>query len=185
MLNSVFALIKNDVRRQTDWARSEIARQSRETSVTLALAAVGGSCVVALYGVGLVALYVWLEPNYGSLNALGVVAAVLLTTAGLLLAIAFGRAQEPATPQPVVRLLEPEALKEAVVTDFSAGSQQAVSAIKDSPLGPAIAAGENAYKSGAALYGELNRHLKGRSTPVVITTLGVVALMGLVLGRRR
>lgn len=184
MLGSVIGLIRNDLRRQTDWAKEEVARQSRAVMVKAVFALVGGICLLGAAVVGLMAIYAWAEPRYGALAALGIVAGVLATCAGLSLAIAFGSKGGTPQPRPAVRSLEPEILQQALMADVTAGSDRAIGALRTSSLGPAIAAGEDVVRSGKALYGAVGNQLRGRSTPAMIATLGVAALMGMFVGRR-
>src|SRR5262245_4367877 len=79
--------------------------QLRQAVVTAALAIVGGVAAMVAVGIGLVALYLWIEIREGQITALAVVGGGMAAVALILFAVAFLR--NPAPPaNPAVRPLQ-------------------------------------------------------------------------------
>jgi hypothetical protein len=71
--------------------KQQIVQQVRHTTQTIVLALVGAFFGLVTFGVGLIALYLWLERDYGPFVALGVIGLGTLVITCVLLAIAFLR----------------------------------------------------------------------------------------------
>jgi hypothetical protein len=71
--------------------KQQIVRQVRHTTQTIVLALVGAFFGLVTFGVGLIALYLWLERDYGPFVALGVIGLGTLVITCVLLLIAFLR----------------------------------------------------------------------------------------------
>jgi hypothetical protein len=84
--------------------KQQIIRQVRHTTQTIALALVGALFGLVTFGIGLIALYLWLERDYGPFVALGVIGLSTLVIACILLSIAFlrdGPTPRSSTPRPL------------------------------------------------------------------------------------
>jgi hypothetical protein len=71
--------------------KQQITRQIRHTTQTIVLASVGALFGLVTCGIGLIALYLWLERDYGPFVALGVIGLATLVITCVLLSIAFLR----------------------------------------------------------------------------------------------
>jgi hypothetical protein len=86
--------------------KQQIVRQVRHTMQTIVLALVGAFFGLVTFGIGLIALYLWLERDYGPFVALGVIGLSTLVIACVLFSIAFlrnGTTPRPSTARPALR----------------------------------------------------------------------------------
>jgi hypothetical protein len=184
MFPTLFALIRSDIRRQVAWLRTEAKRQSQSVALTAGFAVGGALALIGTIIIGLMALYTWAEMEYGPLIAFAIVGATTGAVAIILFCLAFLRPQAKAAAQPAVRSADPAMLKNAVTQDLSHDSAVLLETLKRSSIGPAVTAGENALKTGEQAVRFATNHLRGGSRPSLLATLGVAAVVGLVLGRR-
>jgi hypothetical protein len=134
--------------------------------------------------VGCIALYSWVAARHGEMAGLAAVAGVLGLAALALLCLAFLRPQPATMLRPTMRATDPEALKQAVGQDLSAGTDQALAFAKSSSIGPAIIADEEALRTGSTMYRAARTHFRGGSTGTIVGSIAVAAVLGLVVGRR-
>ena len=71
--------------------KQQITRQVKHTTQTIVLALAGGLAALVTLGIGTIALYLWLERDYGPFVALGIIGLATGVIALVLLSIAFLR----------------------------------------------------------------------------------------------
>ena len=162
MFASLQGAIRADIDRQVDWARGEVLRQARFSALTGVLAGVAALAVLGTITVTLIALYFWLATQVDRFIALGIIGAGLLLLALILLAMAFLRHRPRRALRPRLQIARPAALLETVLPRR---------------YGTMIASGEPPLN----LVTDTVRHA---SRPTLLGTLLLVALLGLIAGRR-
>ena len=162
MFASLQGAIRADIDRQVDWARGEVLRQVRFTALTGVLAGVAALAALGTITVTLIALYFWLATQVDRFIALGIIGAGLLLLALILLAMAFIRHRPRRALRPRLQIARPAALLETVLPRR---------------YGTMIASGEPPLN----LVTDTVRHA---SRPTLLGTLLLVALLGLIAGRR-
>jgi|SRR5215469_7809896 hypothetical protein len=162
MFGSLLGAIRADIDRQVDWARGEVGRQARYTALTGLLAVVAGIAALGAMGVGLIALYVWLTMQFDPLIALGIIGGGLLLLALILLVLALIRRRPRLALRPRLQIAQPVTL---------------LGTLRPGGYGRLIASSEPTLK----LASDTVRH---GSRPALLGTLLVVALVGLIAGRR-
>ena len=162
MFASLQGAIRADIDRQVDWARGEVLRQVRFTALTGVLAGVAALAALGTITVTLIALYFWLATQVDRFIALGIIGAGLLLLALILLAMAFIRHRPRRALRPRLQIARPAALLETVLPRR---------------YGTMIASGEQPLN----LVTDTVRHA---SRPTLLGTLLLVALVGLIAGRR-
>ena len=162
MFASLQGAIRADIDRQVDWARGEVLRQARFSALTGVLAGVAALAVLGTITVTLIALYFWLATQVDRFIALGIIGSGLLLLALILLAMAFLRHRPRRALRPRLQIARPAALLETVLPRR---------------YGTMIASGEPPLN----LVTDTVRHA---SRPTLLGTLLLVALVGLIAGRR-
>ena len=162
MFASLQGAIRADIDRQVDWARGEVLRQARFSALTGVLAGVAALAVLGTITVTLIALYFWLATQVDRFIALGIIGSGLLLLALILLAMAFLRHRPRRALRPRLQIARPAALLETVLPRR---------------YGTMIASGEQPLN----LVTDTVRHA---SRPTLLGTLLLVALVGLIAGRR-
>ena len=162
MFASLQGAIRADIDRQVDWARGEVLRQARFSALTGVLAGVAALAVLGTITVTLIALYFWLATQVDRFIALGIIGSGLLLLALILLAMAFLRHRPRRALRPRLQIARPAALLETVLPRR---------------YGTMIASGEQPLN----LVTDTVRHA---SRPTLLGTLLLVALLGLIAGRR-
>ncbi len=191
MFRAVLGLLRHDVERQLDWAKRETQRQTRAVAMMAAFSVAGAIFAIGTVIIGLMALYTWAEMRWDPLTAFGVVGATTAVISALLFSIAFMRGRATPAQRPAVRSADPVALKAAVSQDLSETSTAVVDSLRRTSLGPAIVAGEDALRRGEELFKKgdqivrvASTHMRGGSRSSLLATLGVAAVIGLIVGRR-
>lgn len=162
MFASLQGAIRADIDRQVNWARGEVLRQARFTALTGVLAGVAALAALGTITVTLIALYFWLATQVDRFIALGIIGSGLLLLALILLAMAFIRHRPRRALRPRLQIARPAALLETVLPRR---------------YGTMIASGEQPLN----LVTDTVRHA---SRPTLLGTLLLVALVGLIAGRR-
>ena len=162
MFASLQGAIRADIDRQVDWARGEVLRQARFSALTGVLAGVAALAALGTITVTLIALYFWLATQVDRFIALGIIGSGLLLLALILLAMAFLRHRPRRALRPRLQIARPAALLETVLPRR---------------YGTMIASGEPTLN----LVTDTVRHA---SRPTLLGTLLLVALLGLIAGRR-
>jgi hypothetical protein len=164
--------VRADARRQIDWIRTEVERQTRYSSATVALAAAGALAAIGVIVVALVALHLWVAMRYGPFAGLGVVAAVLALAAAFALSLAYARKRPAIRPAPALQ---------SVASLKSVSAQSVLNKLKpgflDFKLDPTPETAERVVKAASDT-------IQNGSRSAVYGTLAVAMVMGLVLGRR-
>jgi hypothetical protein len=140
----------------------EVRRQARYTALTGVLAGVAALAALGAAAIGLIALYFWLEKQVDSFIALGIIGGALLLLACILLALAVTRRRPRLASRPRLQIVQPATL---------------LGTLRPRGYGRLIAGGEPTLK----LASDTMRH---GSRPALLVTLLVVALVGLIAGRR-
>src|SRR5262245_59508265 len=110
MFALLLGAVRADIDRQVDWSREEVRRQIRYTVLSGAIAGMSALAALGALIVGLVALYVWLAPQIGSLAALGAIGAGLLILMLILLLAAFALRRPGLKTRPAMQVARPAAL---------------------------------------------------------------------------
>ena len=162
MFASLLGAIRADIDRQVDWAKGQVRRQASYTVLTGVLAAVAALAALGAAGVGITALYFWLSMQVDPFVALGIIGGGLVLLALILLAVAFVRQRPRLALRPRLQIAQPAALVETLLPRS---------------YGRTTAGGERML----ALTTETVRQ---GSRPALLGTLLVVAVVGLITGRR-
>jgi len=158
--------------------REEITRASVTVSLIIAaVLAFFATCVVAL-----IALYTWLEPQYGALHALAAVGGVTLLAAIVMGAVAVARTKSPPVPppQPVLVVPKPASRPPLNLSGMVAPPP------KDASLADVLVHRVSSRAAGAtdeALDAAEDAIANGSRT-ALIGTLAATILIGFVVGRR-
>jgi hypothetical protein len=162
MFAPLFGAVRADLDRQIEWARVEVRRQARHTALILILAGVAAFAGLGAAVVGLIALYTWLAMEHGQFIALGMIGGGLLLLALILFALALVRHRPRFASPPPLQFAQPAALLGTLVQGRNArvvaGSEQVLN----------LTTGTLRSGSRSAIFG----------------TLALVALVGLIAGRR-
>jgi hypothetical protein len=126
--------------------------------VLLSVAAVAGLGAVAI---GLIALYMWLTPQYGPFIALAIVGSGLLVLALTLLLLAVIRRRPRSAARPPLQMAQPAAV---------------FGTLGQSSYGRAVSGGEQALRFAI-------ENLRGGSRSTLLGTLALVVILGLIAGR--
>jgi hypothetical protein len=161
MLAALRALIRADIDRQLGWAKDEVWRQTRYGALTGALAAGAALAALGAIVVGLIALYFWLAALAGPYIALGIIGAGLLLLAFLLSGLALMQPRPLPAARPLLQITRPAAL----LGTLGPASDKRVAA-----AAPALRLATDAVHRG--------------SRPALLGTLVLVAIVGLIAGRR-
>jgi len=183
-----------EIREQIEEFRSRttyrISEQVKETGLMVGFALIGASASIATLIIILVALYRWVDLYHGQFAALAAVGVVTALLAAVMFVLAFRRG--PHKPASAVA----DRRQAAAQASSAAAPQQRVSAVLSQAL-PALppnatymdvlthrfstrvaGAGDEAVDAAAHL-------VRTSSRSVLFGTLAVVALLGVVIGRRR
>jgi hypothetical protein len=153
--------VRADIDRQIDWAKVEVRRQTRYTTLIGFLAGMAGLAALGAIVVGLIALYFWLAMQVGPFTAFGMIGGGLLLLALMLFVPAFiwRRPRLASRPRlqmgPAVLL---GTLRQGSYDKMIGGSEQTLK----------LATGTLRHGSRSALLG----------------TLALAAVVGLIAGRR-
>jgi hypothetical protein len=162
MFGPLFGAVRADIDRQIDWAKEEVKRQTHHAALVGIFLGVAALAVLGAIVVGLVALYMWLTPQYGPFVALGMIGGGLLVLAVIMLVLALVRRRPRPAGRPPLQMAQPAAVFGALGQDSYA---------------KAMAGSEQALKFAA-------EDLREGSRSTLVGTLAVVAVLGLILGRR-
>jgi hypothetical protein len=160
MFAPLFDAVRADIERQTGWAKEEVRRQTRHAAVVAILLGAAALAVLGAIVVGIVALYVWLTPQYGPLMALGMIGGGLLVFALIMLLLALVRRRPQPVARPPLQMAQPAVLGLLGKDDY----------VK------AMAEGEQAVRFAT-------ENLREGSRSTLFGTLALVAILGLILGR--
>jgi hypothetical protein len=167
-----------------------LAEQAKKTGLTIGFAAVGGIAAIATFVIVLVALYRWADLYGGPFAGLAAVGVVTGLLAAVMFVLAFwrgprkpasagsdgGRTAAPAPPRgPPHR--PPSALLSAALPSLPSNAS-VVDVLKHRVSTHVAGAGDEAIDAAVHL-------MRTGSRSVVFGTLAVVALVGVLLGRRR
>ena len=166
----------------------QVTERVKETSLTVGFALVGAIAAIATFIIALVALYRWVDLYQGPFAALAAVGAVMALLAAAMFVLAFGRRSRKPTS--------------AVVDRRPAGSPPPSSSTPQ-PMAVALSAALPPLPPNAPLFDVLTHRFSTRvagasdeaidaavdimrtgSKSALLGTLAVVALVGILLGRR-
>jgi hypothetical protein len=162
MFASLLGAIRADIDRQVDWAKAEVRRQAGYTVLTGVLAAVAVLAALSAAGVGITALYFWLVMQVDPFVALGIIGGGLVLLALILFAVAFVRKRPRLALRPRLQIAQPTALVETL-WPRSYGRTTA---------------------SGKRMLAPTTETVRQSSRPALLGTLLLVAMVGLIAGRR-
>jgi hypothetical protein len=196
MLQALFRLLGVDLNRKLAEVRghidelkrsaiSQATEQVKETGLTVGLLLIGAIAALLTLIVVLAALYLWVDTYQGPFVALAVVGVVTASLAALMFVLAFRRARRKSVAAPLY-------LNPAASPPPSASSPVLLSAALPPP--PANASFFDALThrfstrvaaaSDEALDAAVHA-MRTSSRPALFGTLAVVALVGVLIGRRR
>ena len=162
MFAPLLGAIRADIDRQVGWAKDEVVRQTRYATLTGVLAGVAALAALGAIVVGLIALYLWLSMQADPFIALGMIGGGLLLLAVLLFALAFIRRPPQVALRPQLQIAQPAAL---------------LGTLRPASYDKIVAGGEPRLK----LTTDTQRH---GSRSALLGTLALVAVVGLITGRR-
>jgi MFS family permease len=154
--------IRADIDRQVEWAKDEVRRQARYATLMGILAGMAALAALGAIIIGLIALYFWLSTQGNPFIALAVIGGGLLLLALLLFALAFIQRRPRPAVRPQVQIAHPAALL---------GTLRPASYDK-------IVAGVEPTLNLATVT------LRQGSRSALLGTLVLVAIVGLIAGRR-
>ena len=184
MLENVAGLVQADIENQKAWAAGRVRWTARSTSLMAAAGIAAGLFALALVVIGLMALYRWAELRYGPLPAFGIVGGLLAGVSLIFFGLAFLRPEVSPQPRPDIATRDPARLQGAADADWTQHGAAALEALRRSPLGPAIAAGEGAHATGRKLT-QLAADKLGIEPRPIYPVLIAAGIIGSVLLRRR
>jgi len=161
MFAPLFDAVRADIERQTGWAKEEVRRQTRHAAVVAILLGVAALAVLGAIVVGIVALYVWLTPQFGPLTTLGIIGGGLLVLALIMLLLALVRRRPRPAARPPLQMAQPAAVLGLLGKDGYVN---------------AMAEGEQALKFAT-------ENLREGSRSTLFGTLALATVLGLILGR--
>jgi hypothetical protein len=166
-------------------AISQVTEQAKETGLTVGLVLVGAIAVLLTFIVVLAALYLWVAMFQGPFAALGAVGLVTALLAALMFALAFRRGKgkpaaapvylqpaaspppSPTTPALLSAILPPPPPNASFFNVLTHRFSTRVAAASDEAIDAAVYA------------------MRTSSRPALFGTLAFVALVGVLIGRRR
>jgi Putative Actinobacterial Holin-X, holin superfamily III len=189
-LNRKLAEIRGHIDELKRSAISQATDQVKETGLTVGLILLGAIAALFTLVLALAALFVWVDMHEGPLAACGAVGLVTALLAGLMFVLALRRGKSRPTPAPVYRA--PAALPP-------------VSALPSvSPVAPILMSVLPPPPANASFFDHLTHRFTTRvatagdealdtavhvmrtsSRPALFGTLAIVALVGVLIGRRR
>ncbi len=195
MLEALFRLLGVDlsqklaeIRGQIDdlkrGAIHQVTEQVKETGITAGFILGGAIAALITFIIALAALYVWVDMHEGPLVALGVVGLVTALLAALMFVLALRRGKRRPAPAPVYRapaapppspavapvlmsVLPPPPTNASLFDHLTHRFTTRVATAGDEALDTAVHA------------------MRTSSRPALFGTLGIVALIGVLIGRRR
>lgn len=170
-LNQRFAKIGGQIGELTVKAVSQIAEQAKETGLTLALVLLGAVAALLTFIVALAALYLWVAMYQGPFAALGAVGVVTASLAALMFAWAFRRGRRRRASAPVH-------LNPAATLPPPPPNASFVDVLRHRFSTRVAIAGDEAIDAAVQV-------MRTSSRPALFGTLAVVALVGVLIGRRR
>jgi hypothetical protein len=201
MLEPVLRLLRVDIEHKLADIRSQIeefrartthqiAEQIKQTGLVVGFALVGTCATVATFIIALVGLYRWVDLYKGPFAALAAVGAVTALLAAVMFVLA-SRGKPPKTASRVARGGRLTAAPELSASQPRAGSAALSAAVPSPPPNASVVdvlthrvstrvagAGDEAIDAAVHL-------MRNGSRSVLFGTLAVVALVGVVIGRRR
>ncbi|MBV8132016.1 MAG: hypothetical protein JO282_05815 [Alphaproteobacteria bacterium] len=184
-LNQKLAEIRAHIDEIRARAISEVTEQAKETGLTVGLALIGAVAVLLTFIVALAALYLLVDMHEGPFAALGAVGLVTALLAALMFALAFRRGRRKTAPAPVY-------LSPAASPPASPSAPVLLSAVVPPPPPNAsfFDVLRHRFSTRAAAAGDevidtAVRAMRTSSRPALFGTLAVVALVGVLIGRRR
>jgi hypothetical protein len=184
-LNRKIAEIRAQVEGLKTGVMHQVGEQIRETGLTAGFVLVGAIAALLTFMVVLAALYLWVNIYQGPFAALGVVGLVTAVLAALMFALAFRRGKRKPTAAPVY-------LNPAASPPSSPSAPVLLSSVLPPPPPNAsfvdvlthrfstrmAAAGDEAIDAAVHV-------MRTSSRPALFGTLAAVALVGVLIGRRR
>ncbi len=170
-LHQKLAEIRGQIGELTVRAISRVTDEVKETSLVVGLVLVGAVAALLTFIVALAALYLWVDMHEGPFAALAAVGLVTASLAALMFALAFrrGRRRPMSTPlpRPPAASLPPPPPNASFVDVLTHRFSTRAAMAGDEAIDAAVHAMRTSSRS--ALFG----------------TLAVVALVGVLIGRRR
>jgi hypothetical protein len=184
-LNQKLAEIRDQISGLKRSAISQATRQAKKTGLTVGLALLGATAALFTFLISLAVLYVWVDMYEGPLVALAVLGLVTASLATLMFVLAFRRARRkpvavplsfnpaasasssPSEPAFLSAALPPPPPNASLVDILTHRFSTRVAAASDEAIDAAVHA------------------MRTSSRPALFGTLAVVALMGMLIGRRR
>jgi hypothetical protein len=183
-LNRKLAEVRGQIDELKRSAISQATEQVKETGLTVGLILLGAIAALFTFVIALAALYVWVDMHEGPLAACGAVGLVTALLAALMFVLVLQRGKRRPTPVPVYR--SPAALPPS------------------SPVAPVLMSVLPPPPANASFFDHLTHRLTTRvatagdealdtavhamrtsSRPALFGTLAIVALVGVLIGRRR
>jgi hypothetical protein len=183
-LNRKLAEVRGQIDELKRSAISQATEQVKETGLTVGLILLGAIAALFTFVIALAALYVWVDMHEGPLAACGAVGLVTALLAALMFVLVLRRGKRRPTPVPVYR--SPAALPPS------------------SPVAPVLMSVLPPPPANASFFDHLTHRLTTRvatagdealdtavhamrtsSRPALFGTLAIVALVGVLIGRRR
>jgi len=183
-LNRKLAEVRGQIDELKRSAISQATEQVKETGLTVGLILLGAIAALFTFVIALAALYVWVDMREGPLAACGAVGLVTALLAALMFVLALRRGKRRPTPVPVYR--SPAALPPS------------------SPVAPVLMSVLPPPPADASFFDHLTHRFTTRvatagdevldtavhamrtsSRPALFGTLAIVALVGVLIGRRR
>ena len=162
MFASLLGAIHADIDRQVDWAKGEVRRQTSYTVLTGVLAAIAALAALGAAGVGITALYFRLVMQVDPFVELGIIGGGLVLLALILLALALVRQRPRLALRPRLQIAQPAALVETLwprrYGKTTVGSERMLALTTET--------------------------VRQGSRPALVGTLLLVAMVGLIAGRR-
>jgi len=183
-LNRKLAEVRGQIDELKRSAISQATEQVKETGLTVGLILLGAIAALFTFVIALAALYVWVDMHEGPLAACGAVGLATALLAALMFVLALRRGKRRPTPVPVYR--SPAALPPS------------------SPVAPVLMSVLPPPPANASFFDHLTHRFTTRvatagdealdtavhamrtsSRPALFGTLAIVALVGVLIGRRR
>jgi len=162
----MFALMRNAVRadldRQLEWVKAQAKRQAGYVGLSVILIGIASLAGLGAVIIGLIALDIWLAARTSQFAALGAIGGGLLLLALILLAVVSIRRRPRFASPPPLQLAQPAAL--LGISAKGVNSQAPVGGGLAMILAPAA--------------------LRNGSRSALLGTLAIVALIGVIVGRR-
>jgi hypothetical protein len=186
-LNQKLAEIRSQFDELKRSAIFQATEQAKQTGLTIGLILLGALAALLTFIIALAALYVWVDMHEGPLTALGAVGLVTALLAAVMFALAFGRGKRRPAPAPDPVYRAPPASPPS-----SPFAPVLLSAVLPPPPPNAsffdhlthrfttrvATAGDEALDTAV-------HAMRTSSRPALFATLAIVALVGVLIGRRR